>query len=154
MCTFPFLTSKGMYQEFSHVVFLVPQSSGYHRFNRWDGLFQHLHRLLSAGSLDHRVSGDVQGYQDVCKGTCPFLLCPFVIAKHLYYIFIIYISLFFKCLSVKWLMSVFIHNVIYTLVLCESHLKEKLVTPLEIMLEQVCLVALKKITVLEMKYLF
>lgn len=51
-------------------------------------------------------------------------------------------------------MSVFIHNVIYTLVLCESHLKEKLVTPLEIMLEQVCLVALKKITVLEMKYLF
>lgn len=51
-------------------------------------------------------------------------------------------------------MSVFIHNVIFTLVLCESHLKEKLVTPLEIMLEQVYLVALKKITVLEMKYLF
>lgn len=50
-------------------------------------------------------------------------------------------------------MSVFIHNTTL-LVLCESHLKKKLATLLEIMLEQVCLVALKKITVLEMKYLF
>lgn len=51
-------------------------------------------------------------------------------------------------------MSMFIHTIIYTLVLCESHLKEKLATPLEIMQEQVCLIALKKIIVLEMKYSF
>ena len=67
----PFRGSKRMWKELSHLIFLVPQSFGYHRLHWWGGFFQPLHRRLSAGSLDSRVPGNVQGYQVLRQGTCP-----------------------------------------------------------------------------------
>lgn len=66
--TLLFSPSERMWKELPHVIFLVSQRSGYHRLHRRSGLFQPLHCLLPAGSLDHRVSGDVQGHQDVSEG--------------------------------------------------------------------------------------